>query len=53
LPFKCNLQRYNEVTVGEEDGLSLPNKSHELPAVGLCTLNSFDPWPITFQTHNL
>ena len=41
MPFKCDLQRY---TAAEATGLLLEDATGAMPvAVGLCTLNSFDP----------
>jgi hypothetical protein len=42
LPFKCNLQRYNEEFT-PEDLRAVVARFKEMHAVGLCTLIQVDP----------
>jgi hypothetical protein len=49
--FKFNLCRYNARAGGDRAAESRRG-AVQARAVGLCTLNSFDPYPITYSLSN-
>jgi hypothetical protein len=40
------------VRIREDNGVSMKVYERGFPVVGLCTLNSFDPYPITYSLSN-
>jgi hypothetical protein len=50
VPFKFNPRRYAAAKLSQPQTLPAAVGGN---AVGLCTLNQVDPWPITYSLSNL